>query len=121
MIRIHPSLILAHDILGGDEQSLDGKGYPFSLGTTAIASFTFRAGTSVFAVDMPHQGQGDALAVLKDTPLTVAYELERDIEWPWLWIYDDTEKQSYWKIPVGDSAFSVRRPLSWSSNSLEFT
>lgn len=101
MIRIHPNLILAHDILGGDEKSIDGKGYPFSLGTTTIASFTFRAGTCVFAVDMPHQGQGDALAVLKDTPISVAYELERDIEWPWLWIYDDTEKTACLENPGG--------------------
>lgn len=101
MIRIHPSLILAHDILGGDEQSLDGKGYPFSLGTSAIASFTFRAGTSVFAVDMPHQGQGVALAVLKDMPIPVAYELERDIDWPWLWIYDDIERTALLENPGG--------------------
>lgn len=101
MIRIHPNLILAHDILGGDEKSIDGKGYPFSLGTTAIASFTFRAGTCVFTVDMPHQGKGIALAVLKDTPLPVAYELERDIEWAWLWIYDDTKRTVLLENPGG--------------------
>lgn len=56
MIRIKPHIILAHDLLGGNKKGIDGKGYPFSLGTSAIASFTFRAGTSVFAVDMPNKG-----------------------------------------------------------------
>lgn len=101
MIRIHPNLILAHDILGGNEKSIDGKGYSFSLGTSAIASFTFRAGTSVFAVDMPHPGQSLALAVLNDTPIPVGYELERDIEWFWLWIYDDTERTALLENPGG--------------------
>lgn len=101
MIRIKPHIILAHDLLGGDEKGIDGKGYPFSLGTSAIASFTFRAGTSVFAVDMPHKGQRSALAVLKDMPIPVQCELERDIEWSWLWIYDDTEKTACLENPGG--------------------
>lgn len=111
MIRIKPHIILAHDLLGGDEKGIDGKGYPFSLGTSAIASFTFRAGTSVFAVDMTHPRQSLALAVLKDTPIPVGYELERDIEWSWLWIYDDTEKTVLLENPGG--GFRIfRSPVS---------
>lgn len=101
MIRINPNIILAHDILSCEEDENGRKGYPFLLGTSDISSFTFRAGQSVFAVDIPHQGRCDALAITRDMQIPAQYELVRTIEWPWLWIYDDTTRTACLENPGG--------------------
>lgn len=101
MIRITTHFILANELLGGEEKGIDGKGYLFPLGISAIASVTVRAGDSVFALDLPHQGRCDALAIYKDTSIPAQYELEREVEWPWMWIYDDTERTVLLENPHG--------------------
>jgi hypothetical protein len=101
MIRINPNIILAHDILSCEEGENGRKGYPFLLGTSDISSFTFRSGKSVFAVDIPHQGRCDALAITRDMQIPAQYELVRAIEWPWLWIYDDTTRTACLENPGG--------------------